>query len=245
VGPFCAPITTERYPELAALRLLPAGTMLDGELVLIRDGRADFHALMSRHSRRPRRAPFFAEPVHYIVFDLLYYRGRCLTDRPFEERLHILHTRLPELPCVSLCEGAIGDGKAFFEAAIHAGHEGVVAKKLATRYLPNQRGTAWRKIKQTFDLPCVVIGYRVGADGLRDLLMAALVDGQLAFVGVVELGVRAALLLRLQALSVARPAVSCRMTAQWVKPELFGTVRFAGWRPGGIWRDAALLRWDF
>jgi ATP-dependent DNA ligase len=46
-------IYTERYPELEVLRRLPSGTMLDGELVLIRDGRADFHALMSRHRRTP------------------------------------------------------------------------------------------------------------------------------------------------------------------------------------------------
>jgi putative pyruvate formate lyase activating enzyme len=35
--------------------------------------------------------------------------------------------------------------------------------------MPNRRGTAWRKIKQTTELPCAVIGYRTGADGLRDL----------------------------------------------------------------------------
>src|SRR4051812_22268401 len=42
---------TDRYPELRVLLELPAGTMLDGELVMVRDGRPDFHALMSRHSR--------------------------------------------------------------------------------------------------------------------------------------------------------------------------------------------------
>src|SRR5277367_2831406 len=69
---------TGRYPELDVLRELPPGTMLDGELVVVRDGRPDFHALMSRHSRRPGRLPFFAEPVTYVVFDLLYLGGRAL-----------------------------------------------------------------------------------------------------------------------------------------------------------------------
>jgi bifunctional non-homologous end joining protein LigD len=44
---------TDRYPELEILRQLPSGTMLDGELVALRDGQADFLALMERHSRRP------------------------------------------------------------------------------------------------------------------------------------------------------------------------------------------------
>lgn len=51
---------TQRYPELDPLRRLPSGTVLDGELVLLRSGRADLQELMRRHqlvgaqkSRRP------------------------------------------------------------------------------------------------------------------------------------------------------------------------------------------------
>src|SRR5262245_25729908 len=74
---------TERYPELAVLGRLARGTVLDGELVMLEDGRADFHVLMSRHRRRPRLGlPFFAPAAHYIVFDLLYHRGRSLLDWP-------------------------------------------------------------------------------------------------------------------------------------------------------------------
>jgi bifunctional non-homologous end joining protein LigD len=172
---------------------------------------------------------------------MLYYRGRCLTGLPFEERLHLLHTRLTELPCLALCEGVIGEGRAAFRAAISAGHEGVLAKRLSSRYLPNQRG--WKKIKETFDLPCVVIGYRTGRDGLRDLVMATLVNGVLGYAGVVELGIygKAPLRGQLQAMRRHRPCVRCSLSAHWVKPELFCTVRFAGRRPGGVWRDAVLV----
>jgi bifunctional non-homologous end joining protein LigD len=235
---------TEHYPELSVLRRLPSGTILDGELVLIRNGRPDFHGLMNRHRRTPRMVPFFAESVRYVVFDVLYYRGRCLTQQPFADRHHLLHGRLPELPGVELCEGVMGDGKAYFQKAIAAGHEGVVAKRLTSRYTPSRRTGAWLKIKQTTDLPCVVIGYRTGADGLRDLLMAALVDGALCYVGIVELGLyhKAELLRRLQRLGRERPIVPCRQSASWVDPELFGVVRFCGRRPSGAWRDPVLLR---
>jgi ATP-dependent DNA ligase len=96
------------------------------------------------------------------------------------------------------------------------------------------------------ELPCAVIGYRSGPDGLRDLLLAAMVDGSPAYVGTVELGIRdgSGLLKRLQAIRIAKPAVSCSMSARWVAPELACTVRFCGWRPGGVWRDAVLLRWE-
>jgi hypothetical protein len=65
----------------------------------------------------------------YVVFDLLYHRGRSLLDRPLSERRRMLHEELPELPFVSLCEGVLGDGKAFFHAAVQRGFEGVVAKR--------------------------------------------------------------------------------------------------------------------
>jgi ATP-dependent DNA ligase len=236
---------TDRYPELDVLCELPHGTMLDGELVAIRDGRADFHALMSRHRRQRRAGSFVAEPAHYVVFDLLYYRGECLMDRPMEERLYLLHTRLPRLPFVSPCDGVIGEGRLCFQAAVAAGHEGIVAKKLSSPYRPNRRDPQWRKIKQTMELPCVIIGYRDAPDGVHELLMATLMDKTPRYVGTVELGIprQAELVKRLRAGSVPRPVIPCSLSAKWVKPQLFGTVRFCGWRPGGAWRDPVLTGW--
>jgi ATP-dependent DNA ligase len=240
-------VYTERYPELESLRRLPAGTMLDGEIVLVRDGHADFPTLMSsRHGRRPRPwLPFFAEPISYVVFDLLYYAGRSVINCPLAERQELMR-RLPEVPFVSRCDGTQNSGRAFFRAAVAAGHEGVVAKKLISHYLPNRRGVAWRKIKEKMELPCVVIGYRTGPDDLRDLLMASLVDGALAFVGTVELGIygKRQLIKSLEASRQRSPAVKCSIPAKWVRPELFCTVRFCGWRPGGAWRDPVFAGWD-
>jgi ATP-dependent DNA ligase len=91
-----------------------------------------------------------------------------------------------------------------------------------------------------------VIGYRAGADGVRDLLLAAMVDGRPAFVGSVELGIRGdrELLERLNAGRISRPAVPCSLSARWVAPEVACTVRFCGWRRGRVWRDAVLVRWE-
>jgi bifunctional non-homologous end joining protein LigD len=219
--------------------------MIDGELVALRDGQADFQLLMSRHSRRPRSVSFFTHSIQYVVFDLLYFRGRSLLDQPLSERRQMLREELPELPFVSLCEGVVGDGRAYFREAVARGYEGVVAKRLTSCYLPNQRGTAWRKIKETMELPCAVIGYRAGPDGVRDLLLAAMVDGKPAFVGTVDLGIRGGsdLVKRLKLLRTPKPAVRCSLSARWVAPELCCTVRFCGWRRGGVWRDAVLVRW--
>ena len=75
---------TARYPELDVLRRLPAGTLVDGELVACdAHGRPDLPRLLRRHGLtdpwRIRQAPPRC-PVRYVVFDLLYHAGRpCLS----------------------------------------------------------------------------------------------------------------------------------------------------------------------
>src|SRR5215472_14914508 len=61
---------TERYPELEVLRRLPSGTMIDGELVVLQSGRADFPALLARHQRSPARRLSRIDlraPIHYLA----------------------------------------------------------------------------------------------------------------------------------------------------------------------------------
>jgi bifunctional non-homologous end joining protein LigD len=89
---------TARYPELAVLGRLPTGTVVDGELVVLQDGRADFPALLRRHQRQhvnPLGAAAFQQrlPVTYVLFDLLIDRGRCLLHDALVQR----RARLREL----------------------------------------------------------------------------------------------------------------------------------------------------
>ena len=127
---------TARYPELAALGRLPAGTVLDGELVALRGGRADFPALLSRHHCcRPRLWGHPALPVCYVLFDLLYLRGRpCMQEALVQRR-----ARLRELleqtqdPALAFSDGVVGNGREFYQRAVAQGHEGVMAKLQSSR----------------------------------------------------------------------------------------------------------------
>jgi len=143
---------TARYPELEVLRRLPAGTLVDGELVTLRDGRADLALLLRRHMlvdplqiRLARRWC----PVTYVLFDLLYHAGKPLLHEKLEQRRALLAEVCAALRCpaVAFSAGLVGRGREFFTAAVTAGHEGVVAKLLAAPYRPGRRSPAWRKIK--------------------------------------------------------------------------------------------------
>ena len=144
---------TARYPEMDVLRHLPAGTLVDGELVVLDpQGRPDLPRLLRRHGLadpwRIRQARRWC-PVRYVVFDLLYHAGRCLLREPLTRRRQLLAEIVERLyvPEVIFSAGVVGAGMALYAAALAQGHEGVMAKHLASTYRPGRRSTAWRKIK--------------------------------------------------------------------------------------------------
>jgi len=141
---------TERYPELGFLNNLPAGIVLDGEVVVLRQGKPDFSLLLSRNQARASlKIQSLARtiPATYIVFDLLYHRFESLLVLPLWARQQRLETLVRACADSRLVfsEGIVGQGRAYFEAVCRKGLEGVVAKRLDGRYRPGRR--AWIKIK--------------------------------------------------------------------------------------------------
>jgi ATP-dependent DNA ligase len=144
---------TARYPELDVLRGLPAGTLVDGELVAFApDGRPELPRLLRRHGLtdpwRIRQARRWCR-VQYLLFDLLYHRGRCLLNETLARRREELAELCAgrHLPAVLFSAGVVATGTALYAVALAQGHEGIVAKHLASTYRPGRRSPAWRKIK--------------------------------------------------------------------------------------------------
>jgi bifunctional non-homologous end joining protein LigD len=180
-----------RYPEMQVLAALPPGTILDGELVLQSEGIPDLEAILARHQlSHPAKIQHCSrqQPVTYVVFDLLAHHGRSLVGQPLQARRALLQDLLArwQEPRVQFSEGIVGPGRLFFEQAVRQGQEGVMAKHLASRYLPGKRSSCWLKIKPARRLPCVVIGWELGVCGLRGLLVAAPWGGQLRYVAIPE-----------------------------------------------------------
>jgi ATP-dependent DNA ligase len=177
---------TERYPELDVLGKLPPETVIDGELVVLCNGKADLNAVLRRRqlsSRFQRTLASRQTPVVYVVFDLLLHSGQSVMQQPLWRRREILAETVQQIETgrVVLSEGVVGKGKALFEQVVRQGHEGMMAKHLAGRYLPGRRSSSWKKIKPTEILPCVIIGYVPAKGGFRSLLVAAHREGQLRY----------------------------------------------------------------
>ncbi len=143
---------SEQFPELGCLAELPPGTVLDGDLVVLREGKPEFSLLAARHHLRdPHRIGTLARttPAVLMAFDLLYCGYEPLMGQPLEQRRERLAETLRRAGQQHLVfsTGIVGAGRAFYEQVVARGLEGVVAKHLASRYLPGRRSEAWVKIK--------------------------------------------------------------------------------------------------
>lgn len=224
---------TGRYPEFAFLGQLPRGIVLDGEFVVLSQGKPDFGLLQSRdHARSDLKIRNLAKslPATYIVFDLLYLNFREQMSLPLQARREKLAGLLKAWgqPRLVLSEGIVGQGKAYFHEVCKQGLEGIVAKRLNSRYLPGQRTDAWIKIKKGETVTCAIIGFVPAAgdeEDFRSLILAADVAGELRHVGQVGTGFNLAMRQKINGLLRARlrskPVIPCTIKGKWIEPVLF------------------------
>jgi DNA ligase D-like protein (predicted ligase)/DNA ligase D-like protein (predicted 3'-phosphoesterase) len=170
--------------------------VVDGEIVVMREGKPDFQALLKRGQavskgeiqRQANRAP-----ATYVVFDILEKDGKPLTSLPLVERKKILADSLKEGTNVLLSDFIEEKGEAYFKSAIKKGLEGVVAKKKDSHYEEGLRTGSWLKIKKLKTCDCVIFGYTRGTE-TREATFGALLlglydkNGQPVYVGKVGTG---------------------------------------------------------
>lgn len=161
---------TPSLPEVAAAMgpLIEGGAIFDGEVIAVNaEGRPlAFQELMRRFRRIREVERLQAEqPVKLFLFDLLALEGKLLIDRPYAERFERLNEAAAKANLQlagRIVPASLAEGERFFEAAIAAGHEGVMAKSLASHYTPGVRGRGWLKIKRAKTLDLVIVAAEWG-----------------------------------------------------------------------------------
>ena len=224
------------YPELSDLNGCgKKNTVLDGELVVLTDGKPDFYALQKRSLMGDRfRIQLVAKknPVQFAAYDILYYDGKDLTDKPLMERKAILQEKVSEGNGLSVSRYIEEQGIAFFNLAKEQDLEGIVAKKKDGRYHIGKRTSDWIKIKIMQDEDLLILGYQPDEDGnVKDLILGYYNDeGELKCRGKVFLGVskeeRAIILNFAIKNTVKKPWFDKYKNIVWLKPQLVGTAHF-------------------
>ena len=158
---------TAAAPEVVSLvRAMPARELvLDGEVIALKATGSPhpFQVTMRRFGRRLDVEALRAEfPLTPFFFDCLYVDGTALLDETLEHRLGVLAAIAPEAGVRRVLRPSREQARAFAEDALRVGHEGVMAKSLASAYAAGRRGAAWLKVKQARALDLVILAAEWG-----------------------------------------------------------------------------------
>ncbi len=249
---------TTGYPEVRGLiaQLGMREAVLDGELVAFDDqGRPSFERLQRRMhvtAASAVRRLSVSTPVVYAIFDLLYLDGHNLMARPYAERREHLEDLGLSGPAWRVPAAHPGHGRQLLNATGAQGLEGIVAKRLDSRYEPGRRTGAWIKIKHLRRQELVIGGWIPGEGRRTDSIGALLMghyegDGdarRLRYAGRVGTGFTERTLDQLrERLAPLRshvapfsPVPKLPRNTEFVDPELVAEVEFREWTSDGVMR---------
>ena len=153
------------FPELLEplLAQLPERCVLDGEIVIARNGALDFDALQLRIHPAASRVKLLSEqtPASIVFFDLLAEGQQDWRGKPFTERRSRLEWMLGTAQAPIHMTPATGDlavAQDWFKRFEGAGFDGVMAKARGSVYQSDKR--TMFKVKHERDCDCVVAGFR-------------------------------------------------------------------------------------
>jgi bifunctional non-homologous end joining protein LigD len=242
---------SEQFPEIvSALKKLALQTkrplVLDGEIVaLVDEEPARFQELQSRIQVKQSQliARYSAAtPAALILFDILMDGDDVLIGEPWTERRALLLTRVGKRTSTYLrvTESVEDDGKKMLEKARRQGWEGIMAKRIDSRYEPGKRTPSWLKLKIEFREEFVVGGYtepRNSREYIGALLLGYFDGDRFIYVGHTGGGFSRQSLndmyKRLKPLerktSPFEETPKTNEKVHWVKPDVVVEVKFSEW----------------
>jgi DNA ligase-1 len=155
---------TESLPDIVHLikdNVSNEDFILEGEVIAIGNNKRPlpFQDLMRRFTRVQKVEEMVMKiPLELHLFDLLYHKGELLIDNPYIERWERLESITEnKLLANRITTNSKEEAESFLEKALEEGHEGLMAKRLDSKYSPGSRGKNWLKIKPVETLDVVVV----------------------------------------------------------------------------------------
>ena len=246
----------QQYPELSVLPHYVHGdtAILDGEIaVLDANGRPTFSMIQPRIAvADPNSIAHLSRktPVTLFVFDLLYLNGYDLRQCALIDRKKLLGEVIEGTEHIRLSGHFLANGKEMLEAARQSGLEGIVAKRLDSKY-ESRRSREWLKIKVVNDQEFVIGGFTHGERAFFSSLVLGLYEaGKLIHAGQVGTGFNDRSLQeiykKLEPLITDKSPfankpnrVLRKMT--WVRPEMVAQIKYLEFTNDGILRAPVFL----
>jgi bifunctional non-homologous end joining protein LigD len=234
---------TNRFPLIADAFDIPVErAILDGEVVVIKDGRTNFSELQADlASGRQQRMQFF-------TFDLMFLEGFDLRKSPQIERKRVLRMLFDETRLkgpVIYSEHLATDGNEMFAHSCKLGWEGIVSKSASAPYR-SDRNEGWLKIKCVQKGKFPIIGFVKDPTGVAALYLGKREGKQLVYMGKVGTGWSRTVSgqIRKQLDTVVSP--KSRLTkpvkkpkATWVEPSFIAEIEYRDITSEGLLRQSS------
>jgi len=252
-----------KYPGIVrALATLPDETVIDGEVVALdAAGRPSFNALQNVESSNVESSEL---AIVYYIFDVLVLAGRSVMPQPLSERRDLLCRQvMPKLgEPIRESEQFNASLPKLIRAVRDLGLEGIVAKRLDSRYEPGQRSGAWRKMRVNQGQEFVIGGYTPSPKNFDALFFGYYEGDKLLYAARTRNGFtpasRTELYRRFRSLEVPEcPFVNLPerrggrwgegLTAEkmsechWLKPVLVGQFEYVEWTPDAHLRHSRFV----
>lgn len=232
---------TKRFSTIAAALDISGEAIIDGEVVVVHEGRTNFSELQAELAAGRQ------DRLVYYAFDLLWRDGD-LRKLPQIERKQALLDLLVESdtpPPVLFSEHLIGDGQQMFEHAANLNWEGIISKRADAPYR-SERNENWLKIKAVHKGKFPVVGFVKDPTGVAALYLGKEEGGDLVYMGKVGTGWSRTVSsqIRKQLDTVVSPKSKLtkpvrKPKATWVQPTFYADIEYRDITSEGLLRASS------
>ncbi len=235
---------THRYPELELTDFVKENSIVDGEIIVLKDRKPSFKLLQRREqidSKFKINILSKTSPAIYFVFDVLYTDSRgWITNLPLTERKEILQNITNKTSHIMLSEHIEEKGEHFYQVSVDADLEGIIGKKKSGPYQMGKRSSSWIKMKRRNTADCIIAGWLKGEGGREEYFASFILtlldsEGNYVHIGRVGTGFSEEFMEefspKLREIEVKQPVIpdlklNVKREIHWVKPQYVCEVEF-------------------
>lgn len=232
---------TGLFPEMMVLcKMVECNVIFDGEIIMLDNNKVSFSKLQKRiHLKNKKTIEFLSKtnPVIFICFDVIY-EGKDLINLSLLKRKEVL-SNYRDNDVFIKSTYVIGDGTKLFNAIKKLDMEGIVAKKINSKYLVNERSDNWLKIKNYKSGNFIILGY-INKEESRviSLVLGEYLNKKIVYVGKVILGKKRNLADKILKMKKSKAVVKIKdKDVIYIKPEIKCLIKYLERTENGLLRQ--------
>lgn len=232
---------TGLFPEMKVLcKMVKGNVIFDGEIIMLDNNKVSFSKLQKRiHLKNKKTIEILSKtnPVIFICFDVIY-EGKDLINLSLLERKCVL-SNYKDNDVFIKSTYVIGAGTKLFNAIKKLDMEGIVAKKINSKYLVNERSDNWLKIKNYKSGDFIILGYINKEEShVISLVLGEYLNKKIVYVGKVILGKKRNLADKILKMKKSKAVVKIKdKDVIYIKPEIKCLIKYLERTENGLLRQ--------